>query len=318
MKLIVVIPCLNEEKTIGSVIASIPNQIEGVDQIEVIVVDDGSTDRTADLAREQGASVTSHTVNMGVGVAFQSGLEAALESQADVMVNIDGDGQFNPADIAEVVAPILAQEADFVTASRFIEPTMVPVMPAIKKWGNRRMSQLVSALIGGRFHDVSCGFRAFSREAMLHINLFGTFTYTQEVFLNLAFKGLRIKEIPIAVRGVREFGSSRVANNLWKYAYNTSKIIFRAYRDYKPLRFFGFFAAMTSVIAVILGTFFFTHYFVTGVFRGHLWAGFSSGFLFVLGVALSITGLIADMLGRIRLNQESILYFQKRKHYYNN
>lgn len=241
----------------------------------------------------------------------------ALKRGADVMVHIDGDGQFHPPDMASLVAPVVQKQADFVTASRFSDPSIIPEMPWIKKWGNHRMAQLVSALIGRRYYDVSCGFRAFSREALLHINLFGSFTYTQEVFLNLAFKSLRIKEMPTKVIGQRAHGKSRIASNLFRYAFQTSKIIFSAYRDYKPLRFFCFFSAMAFIMSFALGSFFLMHYVLTGFFSGHLWAGFSAGFLFALGLALAITGLIADMLGRIRRNQEEQLYYQKRHFYFN-
>ena len=120
-------------------------------------------------------------------------------------------------------------------------------MPAVKRWGNRAMSSLISRLAGQEFHDVSCGMRCYSRRAALQLHLVGRFTYTQEVVLNLAFKGLRIAEVPVRVRGEREFGESRVAGNLWRYALRSAQIIFRAYRDYHPLRFFGGLAAALLV-----------------------------------------------------------------------
>ncbi|MCP4625696.1 MAG: hypothetical protein GY850_19585, partial [bacterium] len=147
----------------------------------------------------------------------------------------------------------------------------------------------------------------------LNLNIFGKFTYTHETILDLAFKNMRIVEVPLQVRGVREFGKSKVANNLWKYGINALKIIFRTYRDYKPMTFFGTLSLSSFCMAAGLGLFFFLHYFLTGRFSPHLWAGFSSGFLIMMGFVLFTTGLLADMLDRIRKNQDEIIYYEKRR-----
>ena len=199
MKLLVALPCLNEAKTVRQVIDRIPRDIEGFSSVSVLVIDDGSTDDTVREAKAAGAHVISHGNNRGVGAAFQSALSHATAERFDVMVNIDADGQFAPEDIPRLTGPIVRKEAAFVTASRFIDAAMVPDMPAVKLWGNRRMCALVSRLTGQRFFDVSCGFRAYSREAMLHLILLGRFTYTQETVLDLSSKGLPILEGPIEV-----------------------------------------------------------------------------------------------------------------------
>ena len=313
MLLVIIIPCLNEEKTIQDVISRIPKQIEGISEIRIVVVDDGSSDRTADLARKAGATVISHGENLGVGAAFNTGIEAAVDLGADIVVNMDGDGQFNPRDIPILVKPILNGQADFVTASRFMDKSLTPEMPAVKKWGNRRIARMVSMLIRKRFYDVSCGFRAYSKEAILKLNLIGKFTYTQETFLDLAFKGVKIKEVPLKIKGEREFGKSRVAANLFKYAIQSAKIIIRTYRDYKPMEFFGRIAFILFFFSVLIGAFFMVHYLKTGHFSPNLWAGFTSGFLFLFGVLFFVTGLLADMFDRIRKNQEKLLYIEKKK-----
>jgi len=223
--LLVVIPALNEERTVAEVIRGIPQDLAGVASVEVLVVDDGSTDRTAEEAAAAGALVIRHPTPRGVGASFASSLRYAIDRGADLVVSIDADGQFDPADIRALIRPVVADEADFATASRFADPALVPRMPALKLWGNRAMARLVSRLAGQSFHDVSCGMRCYGRRALLSLNPMGRFTYTQEVFLNLAFKQLRIVEVPVAVRGEREFGESRVAGNLWTYAFKTSGII---------------------------------------------------------------------------------------------
>lgn len=313
MKLVVSMPALNEEKTIAKVIEGIPRNIPGITQIAVLVVNDGSTDATAALSTQAGATVLSNPEPRGVGAAFHSALGWAIAQGADFLVTIDSDGQFNPADIPTLAAPVIAGTADFATASRFKDPALVPVMPPIKLWGNRMMSRLVSRLTEGKFYDVSCGMRCYSRRAMLSLNLLGKFTYTQEVFLNLAFKGLRIAEVPIAVRGEREFGKSRVASNLWQYATKTSGIIFRCYRDYRPLRFFGGVALGLIVPAMLLEAFFVIHYMATGAFSPHKWAGFTGAALFVLGLMMFYMGMLGDMLDRHRMYLEEMLYHTRSK-----
>jgi glycosyltransferase involved in cell wall biosynthesis len=313
VRLLVTLPALDEERTVGDVVRGVPREIAGVDRIDVLVVDDGSIDATGERAREAGAQVIRHPISRGVGAAFHSGLSHGIESGADLIVNIDADGQFDPADIPKLVAPVLEGRADFASASRFADPALTPEMPAIKRWGNRMMSRLISRLAGQTFHDVSCGMRCYSRSAALQLHLLGRFTYTQEVFLNLAFKQLRIAEVPLRVRGEREFGESRVAGNLWRYALRSAQIIFRCYRDYRPLRFFGGVAALFAAPAFALGLFLLVHYAHTGSFSPHKWAGFTAAVL--LGVALLALhmGVIGDMLNRHRVYLEELLYRERQR-----
>jgi glycosyltransferase involved in cell wall biosynthesis len=311
MKLFVSIPALNEQVTIGQVVRGVPRDIPGVDEVEILVIDDGSTDNTALEARNAGATVVSHPTNRGVGAAFHTALTYVIENRGDFLLTIDADGQFNPADIPTLAAPVVGGMADFATASRFKDESLIPEMPGAKLWGNRMMSRLVSRLTGGKYFDVSCGMRCYNRKSMLNLNLMGAFTYTQEVFLNLAFKRLRIVEVPINVRGQREFGKSRVASNLFKYALNTSRIIFRAYRDYKPMRFFGSIALWLGVPAVLLELFLGIHYLRTGQFSPHKWAGFTGGAMSILSLISLAIGLIGDMMNRQRVYLEELLYRQR-------
>jgi glycosyltransferase involved in cell wall biosynthesis len=307
LKIAVVIPALNEEQNIAKVISAIPSFVD-----TVFVINDGSTDNTVAEAKKEGATVISHSKNKGVGAAFNTGVQTILQNPHDVMVNMDGDGQFNPLDIEKLIQPILDKQAQFVTASRFKDKAFYPDMPKMKFWGNKRMALLISRLTKQKFFDVSCGFRAYTYDTLLRLNLFGSFTYTQESFLDLAFKNVEMAEIPIKVRGVREHGKSRVASNLWKYAFNTSKIILRAFKDYKPLRLFGKLAILLFLIGLALAIFFFSNYFITGKFSPHLWAGFLSGFLFGMSFLVTILALISDILARMKRNQEQVLYLLKK------
>ena len=312
LRLLVAIPCLNEDATIAQVVNDVPRLIEGIDSVDVLVIDDGSTDKTREAATTAGALVIQHPRNLGVGKAFHSAVNHALENGYDIMVNIDGDRQFNPQDIPKLVLPVLAGRADMVTASRFVDSRMVPDMPKVKLVGNHLMSRLVSGLVREKFHDVSCGFRCYSREALLQMNLHGAFTYTQETFLDFAVKRMTILEVPIAVQYFAE-RKSRVVSSISKYAVHTAKIIFRGYRDYFPLRFFWGIGCLFLIPALILAAIFFGHYFKTGFFTGYLFAGFLSGFFLVLATVFFVVGIVADMLDRIRSNQERILYGLKKR-----
>lgn len=310
-RLLVVVPCLNEAMTIAQVIGDVPRDMPGVNQVDILVVDDGSTDGTSEVARGAGATVLRHPRNQGVGAAFQSAVGYAIDNGYDLMVNIDGDRQFDPRDIPKLVAPVVSSQADMVTASRFVDATFTPDMPKVKLVGNHMMSRLISGLVRRRFADVSCGFRCYSRESLLRLNLHGAFTYTQETFLDFAVKRMEIMEVPIKVVYFAE-RKSRVANSIVKYAINSGKIIFRGYRDYFPLRFFWGVSALIAFVATLFALVFFGHYFRTGAFSGYLFAGFIAGFLYVMATVFFVVGIVTDMLDRIRTNQERVLYMLKK------
>lgn len=315
MKLLVTLPALNEEKSIKGVIEKIPNKIEHISVVDVLVLNDGSSDNTVSYAMQAGARVISLKHNMGLGFIFQKGVEEAIKGDYDIMVNIDADGQFNPHDIIKLTKPIVNKETDFVTASRFIDKELIPNMPGMKKWGNKMVAHLISYISGKKYYDVSCGFRAYSREALLNLNLFSKFTYTHETFLNLSFKDFIIKEVPIEVRGEREFGNSKMANSLWRYGYNIFNTIFRTALDYKPLKFFGWGGILLFMIGVILDLFIGGRFLITGLVTPYKTIGFVGLFLNIFGLMLLVVGLLADMINRSRLTQEKILYYEKKKIY---
>lgn len=294
MKL-VIIPAYNEEKTISKVISQIPKGFK------IVVIDDGSTDNTAKVK----AKVISHKKNRGVGVAFQTGVKYALKSKADIMVTIDADGQFNPKDIPKLIKPILEDEADFVTASRYGN------IPKLKLWGNKQMARIISWLIKEKFSDVSCGFRAYNREALLNLNLFGEFTYTQETFLDLSFKRLRIKEVPIKVKYFKD-RKSRVYKNSFNYAINALKIILRTVRDYRPLKFFGSIGLSIFTAGFILDVWMLIYYLSAGGFTPYKVIGLTGITLNIIGFLIIILALLSDMLYRIRINLERIIYYNKK------
>ena len=336
MKLIVTIPALNEGKTIAGVIRGVPRDIPGIDEVEVIVCNDGSTDDTAELAEAAGALVINIMGRPGLGTVFRTGIERAMRRGADIVVNIDGDGQFQSSDIAKLVQPILKDEADFVTCSRFKDPAFRPVMTGVKFWGNKVVTRIINWVCGGtEFSDVSCGFRAFNREAVYRMTLFGRFTYTQECFIDLFSKGCRIVEVPLQVRGIREFGKSRVAGSIIKYATNSLPIILRAMRDIQPLKFFGGIAGILFGLGTAflgwVSVWWLTHTeqivvraadprdaHILYTYAAHKTAPFTSfitigGILFVLSFLMGALALLADMMGRHRKISEEMLYLARRR-----
>lgn len=312
MKLLITIPCLNEEKNLGDVIRRMPKNIKGISEVKILVIDDGSTDDTVNIARSFGVGLLQNGYNMGLGVTFDRGLQYAIENDFDIMVNIDGDGQFAPKDIVRLLEPIQNSEADFVSGSRFIDKNCYPKMPLTKFWGNKMMASLISRLVGRKFYDVSCGFRAYSKEAMLSLNLQEEFTYTQEALLNLAFKKLRIKEVPIKVEYSAD-RRSRIATNVFTYGVRTAEIIFRTYRDYKPLSFFAGIGSFFFLVAVFFESILLFTYLTTGAFTPHKWSGFVGAVFLFLSVVFFVIGVLAGMNDRIRLNQEKILYYIRKQ-----
>jgi glycosyltransferase involved in cell wall biosynthesis len=307
-KIGLVIPAFNEDENIAGVLKKIPSFID-----KVLVVNDGSVDKTETVAKENGAEVYNHKKNRGVGATFNTGVKLMLQKEIDIMVNMDADGQFNPDDISKLLEPIIEGRADFVTASRFKEKELIPKMSPVKLWGNKRMTNFISWLTGENFHDVSCGFRAYSRETLNRMNLFGTFTYTQETFIDLAFKGMTIVEVPVKVLGKRSIGKSRVASNIPKYAYQTAKIILRTFRDYKPFKLFGFISLILAIIGLGFLSVMFYSKFTTGSFTPYKWSGMASGVIFLSSFIFLLLGFILDMFARMRHNQEEILFQLKNR-----
>lgn len=317
-KCVVIIPALNEEKTIGKLIDAIPKTLfDGRIRLETVVINDGSIDRTADIAKTHGAFLINHKRPLGVGASFSEGVKEALLRGADYAVNIDADGQMNPIDIEKLLNPIVGGVADMVTASRFMDKELRPQMPKIKMWGNQIVARMVSSIVERRYYDVACGFRAYNRETLLRLNLRGRFTYTQETFIHLANSShIRIEEIPVHIRGEREYGKSRVASNVLKYGIRSGSIILSAFKDYQPVRFFGGLSLFFLLIGILLEIIFFAHYIIAGQFRDYLWAGLTGAFMALVAMIFFVLMILSDTLGKMIKAEEEILYYNKLNTYY--
>lgn len=311
MKLVVFSICKDEAETIGKVLDGIPANIPGIKTIEKWVIDDGSSDKTAYIAEKHGAHVVSDGASKRLAFRFREALEIALDRGADIMVNIDGDMQFNPADIPKLVQPVVKGEADFVAADRFTSASTgrrrrPTGMPVVKYLGNKMGAKIIGMLSQSRFNDVTCGFRAYGPKALVALNINGTYTYTQESFQVLAMKKLRIMAIPVPVK-YYPGRKSRVVTNILKFVGQSAINILRSYRDFAPLRFFGLLGLLPFIFGLACSGFFFAHWIITGSLSPYKFLGFTGLYLVTLGILFWALGLVADMLSRMLNNQEKIL-----------
>ena len=315
MKLVIIIPCYNEEKTLPDVLRSIPKKISGINKIETVVIDDGSTDKSVIVAKKFHVThIVRHKRNKGLGETFRDGRDAALHLKVDIIVTIDGDNQFDASEIPLLIKPILQEKADMVTGSRFLAKKSIRHMSLLKYIGNKLFTRLVSFLVNGKFTDTQCGFRAYSKEAALRLVVYGDFTYTQEVFLNLIDLGLIIQEVPISVKYFPG-RKSKISGSLWEYGKSSMAIIARTTRDVQPMKFFGIPAAILTFSGIALGTFMFIRYIVlhkTSPYKTFI--GVALG-LMMIGILLFFLALIADMLKEFRHNQERIIYLLRKQKY---
>jgi glycosyltransferase involved in cell wall biosynthesis len=314
MKLVINLPAFNEAEKIAETIKRIPRSIEGIDEILVQVIDDGSSDNTAKIAKEAGADfVFSHEVNRGIGVTFRTATEKALENGADIMANIDADGQFNPNDIAKIIEPILKGEVDMTSADRF-GIAEAKNMPKAKYYLNRFAAWIIGGFMNYPIKDLTCGFRGYNRETLLRLNLPGAFTYTQEVIIDALGKNLKIKWIPVEVTYF-EGRKSRVVRSIYRYVNNSAKIILKAVRDVRPMKFFGIPGLFLITIALGVFAYFLFLYaqdFKISPYRNYLIFSISS---FLIGLQFLVFALIADMIKSNRKLTEDLMYMMKVEKY---
>jgi len=316
MLVIVNIPAYNEEKKIGSVIKAIPKNLGKNVKVKVQVADDGSDDSTVKVSKEAGAEFVYRFPHRGLGPTFKQGVEKALANQADIMVNIDADGQFPPGDIPRIAGPVIKGEADMVVGSRFSKhkDRKPKNMPLAKRVLNYVAAKIVGLFWGKKIDDLTCGFRAYNREVLLRLNLNHSFTYTQETIIDALAKGMRIKWLPVRVIYFTE-RKSRMTGKLWRFIYQSTMIIVKMLRDTKPLKFFGapaLFFITTSLIIFIRFFVYYVQYFKVSPFR--TWLALAS-ILLILGIQLLVFALIADMIRSQRQISEENSYLARKRRF---
>jgi glycosyltransferase involved in cell wall biosynthesis len=293
MKLVIQIPAWNEEDHLAETVAALPRQVAGFDEVEVLVVDDGSDDRTAAVARSSGADVVRLPVHRGLAVAFATGLDAALERGADVIVNTDADGQYDPRDIPTLVAPIVDGDAQMVIGDRRVET--IRHFSATKKLLQKLGSWVVRRISRTEVTDATSGFRAISRAAALKLHVFTRFTYTLETILQAGEAGLKVVSVPIRTRP-GETRPSRLFKSDAGYVLRSLESIARIVVLYNPLRIFLRLGAVPVVAGVaLLGRFFW--FFVTGESpAGHIQSLILAVILITVGVQVWVVGVVADLI----------------------
>lgn len=310
MKLIVQIPCLNEEETLPLVLKSIPKKIDGIDQIEILVIDDGSTDKTVEVAQKLGVThFVHHTRNKGLGLSFHDGVMKALELGADIVVNTDGDNQYPQQSIAELVQPILRKEADIVVADRQIDK--IAHFSALKKLLQRFGSRVVNKAAGTDVPDAASGFRAYSRDAIIKLNTITRFSYCMETIIQAGNKRLAISSVPVVTNPkTRE---SRLFNSTPEHVLKSAAAIFRAYVMYRP---YVLFLSLGGLLA-ILGTVPFVRYlwfFIDGSHGSHLQSLVLGSVLLIAALLCGALGVLADLTRINRILIEDQLELAKRAH----
>ena len=304
MKLIIQIPCFNEETTLPATLRDIPRNISGVDKVEILVIDDGSADRTSQIARECGVDhVVRFKVNQGLARGFMVGLQTALHLGADIIVNTDADNQYSGGDIPKLIQPILEGRADVVIGDREVES--IRHFSTTKKFLQRVGSWVVRVASGTRIPDAPSGFRAFSREAALRTNIVSGYTYTLETIIQAGHNRLAIAHVP--VRTNPKTRESRLISNIWKYIWISASTIIRTYAMYQPLRFFSTIGVIIFTIGLMISARY-LYYMSIGEGAGHMQSLILAAVLMMLGFQTIVIGLISDLIAANRRLSEEIVY----------
>ncbi|MCQ2744239.1 MAG: glycosyltransferase family 2 protein [bacterium] len=300
-KLIVQIPCFNEEENLLTTLNSIPKLINGIDEIEILVINDGSTDNSSEIARSFGASLIEIKQNKGLANAFRIGISEALSRGADIIVNTDADNQYCADDIEKLIAPILKKEADAVVGARDI--MNIKEFSLLKKIFQKLGSAVLKYLSSTDVDDAPSGFRAFSRESALKINVFDNYTYTMETLIQAGAKGIKVVSVPIRVNP--KLRESRLFNNIFSYIFKSIKTILRMFIVYRPFRFFATIASVSGIIGLIL-VLRFLYYFFNGFGNGHVQSLIFASVFLIASVQIFIIAIIGDLMSINRKLLEDI------------
>ncbi len=311
MKLIIQIPCYNEAETLEIALNALPERIEGIDEIEYLIINDGSQDNTVEVARNWGVHhVVNFKQNKGLAKGFMAGLDGCLRNGADIIVNTDADNQYCGDDIGKLVRPILEGKADIVIGARPIDET--EHFSYIKKKLQHFGSWVVRKASNTDIPDAPSGFRAFSREAAMHINVVNDYTYTLETIVQAGRERMAITSVPIRTNG--ELRPSRLFNSIWGYVKKSMLTILRAYMMYKPLKCFTYLSAMPIAIGLLIG-FRFLYFMAVGRAGGHVQSLILGCTLIIMGFLTFMMGLMADVIAANRKILQDTQYHARRAEY---
>lgn len=304
MKLIVQLPCYNEEKTLALTVKDIPRQIDGVDEVEILIIDDGSTDRTVEIAKESGVDhIIKFNKNKGLAIAFTAGLDACIKLGADIIVNTDGDNQYKSEYIPKLIKPILEGKADIVVGDRQV--TNIEHFSFTKKILQKIGSWVVRQFSGTNIKDTTSGFRAYSKDAALRLNIVSPYTYTLETIIQAGKKHMTIIDVPVKTN--KQLRKSRLLKSIPAYIQKQIITIIRMYTMFQPLRVF-FYTGVTLFSLGSFGVLRFLYFFFTAGGAGHIQSLVLSGVLIILAFILFMMGLVADTISFNRRLIEDTLY----------
>lgn len=309
-KLIVQIPCFNEEKTLPITLQHIPRKIKGVDVVEILVIDDGSTDNTVAVAKAHGVDhIVRFTHNKGLAEGFLAGLDASLRLGADIIVNTDGDNQYNGADIEKLIEPIVNGKTDIVVGDRQVDN--IPHFSPLKKKLQHLGSWVVRQVSGTDIPDATSGFRAFSREAALKINVVSKFSYTLETIIQAGKKNIAIGHVPVGTN--QKLRESRLFKNTFSYIKRSLSTIIRIYTMYEPIKTFFLIGGTIFCGGLALSLRFVYYYLFTPYGgQGHIQSLILAAVLFIVGFQVMVIGLLSDLIADNRRLLEDTLYRVKK------
>lgn len=308
MKLIIQIPCYNEAEYLPATLKDLPQKVEGIDQLEVLVVDDGSSDNTAEVARKNGVHhIVRFKKHRGLAAAFSAGLEACLRLGADIIVNTDADNQYRGSDIPALIAPILKGEADIVVGDRQTQtiPHFSWTKKKLQKWGSRLVRMLSKTTVP----DATSGFRAISREAAFQLNVLSQFSYTLETLIQAGKMNLAVKSVPIQTNVTPR--KSRLFRNILSFLVNSASTILRTYAMHEPLRIFLSLAAVFFLLGLIPGIRFLVFFF-SGRPGGHIQSLILSAILLILSFLMVVMAILSDLISSNRKIIEEALWRIRR------
>ncbi len=305
MKLVIQIPCYNEEQALPVTLNALPKKIDGIDEIEVLIINDGSTDNTVDVAKSLGVkSFVDMPHNCGLAKAFVAGLQKALELGADIIVNTDADNQYCADDIEKLVQPILAHDADIVIGARPV--SKIKHFSPLKKLLQKLGSSVMRIVSSTEVEDAPSGFRAFSRNAALQINVFDNYTYTMETIIQARAKGLVLKSIPISVNA--DLRKSKLVKNMFDYIRRSVFTMLRMFLIYRPFRFFAIIAGLFFAAGTILGLRF-LYYYIFASGTGHIQSLILAAIFIITGVQVAVIAVMSELMS---INRKLLEDIQRR------
>jgi len=308
MKLVIQIPCFNEEQTISQVIRDLPSKIDGIDQVEYLIIDDGSTDNTVEVAKKSGVHhIVGTSINRGYGTAFLTGIRECIDLGADIIVNTDGDNQYQGSSVEDLIRPILEKKADIVIGTRPID--QIKDFSWLKKKLQRLGSYVARRFSGTDVPDATSGFRAYAADAAMRLHIISNYSHSLETIIQAGHMRMSIANVPVGVNPkTRE---SRLMTSMWQYIWQSGTIILHSYVQHKPFRTFFYLSMPPAIMGIALGIRFLIYFFLHDHPTGGTQSLILAAILLIVAFNLFVLGIIADLTGTNRKLIQEVLYMER-------